>query len=188
MKILNKILSEALNEKSFDTEEDLIKAIRSVLRKSSLASYKEKKSSDGYVEPSRHGYSYKSISLRGSIKITLSFVGVSQSEINEVAAALAKAKVNYKINNHISSILVDGDDNIKPEALISNDTKNELNYGSYEVLGTKVRNKSDINKAINQFDSIQKRVYNELKKFSMIEWAYVKGDNGRYNYTLTKKD
>jgi hypothetical protein len=188
MSIIDKILNEALTEKTFDSEEDLVKAIRSVLRKSSLSSYKEKKSTGGYVEPSRHGYSYKSININGSLKITISFVGVSQTEINEVIAALAKANVNYKINNHLSAILISGDDNIKPDALLSDETKRELDMDLYCVLGTHVRNKSDITKAINSFNSTQRKIYDQLKKFDLVQWDYIKGENGRYAYTLSKKE
>ena len=188
MTILNTLLYEALNDKSFENEDDLVKAIRSVLRKSSVSSYKEKKSSGGYVEPSRHGYSYTSIKVAGSLRIVISFVGVSQNEINEVAGALAQAKVNYKINNHTCSILILGDDNVKAEALISSPTKRELEHGLYSVLGTSTRNKTDINKVVKEFNSTQQRIYAELKHFDLIRWDYIKGENGRYAYTLTKKD
>lgn len=187
MSIFQKLLSEAINDKSFDDTDGLVKAVKSVLRKSSLSSYREKKSGDGYVEPSRHGFKFSC--LNGDCTIT--FMGVSKSSINEIASALGKAKVNYKYNNHTESFLISSDDNVKSDGMISSEAKEELESGTYGVLDTEAPSKKEIKNIINDFNSVQKRIYNELLKYELVEWALMRsraGSNEKFVYILNKKD
>lgn len=176
------ILQEALAEKQFESNDDLLKMVKSILRKSSLYSYREKKSSDGFVEPSRHGYKFTY--LNGNI--TLSFMGVSSSEINELASLFAKNKINYLYNSHQEMFLIKAKDNVKlPEDEYPENVKEELATGIYDVLNSQSKDKSGIKNIINNFDKKQKEIYNFLINNSLAEWKYI-NINNKATYKLMK--
>jgi hypothetical protein len=184
MTVFNRILSEAIqNEKQFESSDDLIKKVKYILRKSSVASYKETKASDsGFKTPHRLGYKFAA--LNGNI--TISFVGNEKSWINEIIRELGKNKVNYSFNSAHEIILIKSEDNIKGESILSPEARKELENGEFGIIGITVHQKKDIKDAVEHLAYLEKEIYNELIKGNFITWKQVKLAPGKIAYTLTK--
>jgi len=185
MNIFTKLLQEALYDKQFDTTDDLVKAVKQILRQSDIPRHLSKSTKDkGFQETSRFGYSYSYINGN----ITISFFGVDKHDISTLARDFSNKDINYKYNDKTVQFLIKQDDNVKPDSLLSSEAKMELEDNVYDVLRTSIKEKSKIKDAISSFNSTQNRIYQELLKFNLVEWKYLKGDNGRYTYMLLPKE
>jgi len=184
MPVFNRILSEAIqNEKQFESSDDLIKKTKSILRKSSVSSYKETKAGDaGFKTPHRLGYKFAA--LNGNI--TISFVGNEKSWINEIIRELGKNKVNYSFNAAHEIVLIKSEDNIKGESILSPEARKELDNGEFGIIGTEVHQKKDIKSAVDNLAYLEKEIYNELIKGNFVTWKQIKLAPGKIAYTLTK--
>jgi len=184
MPVFNRILSEAIqNEKQFESSDDLIKKTKSILRKSSVSSYKETKAEDaGFKTPHRLGYKFAA--LNGNI--TISFVGNEKSWINEIIRELGKNKVNYSFNAAHEIVLIKSEDNIKGESILSPEARKELDNGEFGIIGTEVHQKKDIKGAVDNLAYLEKEIYNELIKGNFVTWKQIKLAPGKIAYTLTK--
>lgn len=185
MNIFDKLLKEALSDATFESTDEFVKAVKQVLRQSDIPRHVTKASKDkGFQETSRFGYSYSF--LNGNI--TISFFGVDKHDINTLARDLSAKDINYKYNDKTVQFLIKTDDNVKSDALLSDEAKSELENNIYDVLGTSVKEKSKIKNTIAEFNHTQNKIYQELLKFELVQWKYIKGDNGRFAYVLLPKE
>ena len=184
MSIFNRLLSEAIqNEKQFETSEELSKKVKSILRKSSITSYKETKATEsGFKIPHRLGYKLRQ--LQGNI--TISFIGNEKSWINELLRELGKNKINYAFNNQSEMFLIRAEDNIKSESVLSPEARKELENGEFGIIGMEVHQKKDIKAAVDNLSYLEKEIYNELIKGNFVTWKQIKLTPGKIAYTLTK--
>lgn len=180
------ILIEAFEpEKHFNSEEELITSVKSILRKSSITRYKEIKSKDkGFSLPQKYGYSYKF--YNGNI--TISLIGVEKTSINELMRTLTHEKIVYHYNSSNEIFLIKGNENIIPsEEVFPTDVSEELKNNSYNIIGQESKDKNGIKDIINNFDSIQKRIYLYLISNELIEWKYIRNETGnKFVYKLVK--
>lgn len=171
------LLKEAIEEKQFETVEDFVKMIKSILRKASFPRYKEKKSKSvkGFAAPSQYGYKYKY--LNGDI--TISFFGAERAWISELARALSTEKVNFHFNEKQDIFLIKAEDNVVPTELMTGSALEELEHNHFGVVGTTVDSRSEIKDAINSFNTTQREIYNELVHNGMVEWKMTKTRLGK---------
>jgi hypothetical protein len=179
------LLKEAILQYQFETVDDMVKSIKSILRKASFPRYLEKKSGEGFASPSRHGYKYKY--MNGVV--TISFYGTERSWVSELAKAFAVAKINYHYNEKEEIFMIKDTDNVTPEELLSAEAQDELENGKHHVIGTVVRSKHDIAEIINNFTETQRSVYSELINAGLVKWTMTKykiGNQQKFKYALKK--
>lgn len=179
------LLKEAVLQYQFETTEDLVKSIKSILRKASFPRYMEKKSGDGFASPSRHGYKFKY--MNGIV--TISFYGTERAWVSELAKAFASAKINYHYNEKEEIFMVKDTENVTPEELLSPEAQEELENNKYHVIGTVVRSKHDIKDCINTFTEEQRSIYKELFNAGLVLWQMTKyriGNQQKFKYALKK--
>lgn len=115
MSILEKLLTEVYNrEGSFSTEDDLIRNIKSILRRTSIPRHSQTKASSekGFALPTKVGYKYQY--LNGII--TVSFpLGAERSWIGEVTKEFSKADIIFHYNESKEIFLIKVSENLKPE-------------------------------------------------------------------------
>lgn len=171
------LLKETLENKQFDSIEDMVKAVKSILRKATFPRYKENKakSEKGFATPSQFGYKYKY--LNGTI--TISFFGAERSWISELARALGTTQIHFHFNEKQDIFLIKGIENVKPLEAMSGDAVDEFKNGSFDVIGTTADSKAEIKAAIDGFNPTQKEIYFELVRNEMVEWKMIKTRLGK---------
>ena len=188
MNIMEQILSEIYHPvKNFNSEEELLLALRRILRKASFPKYTERKSGSGkgFGAPTQFGYKFKGI--HGNYLI--SFFGHEALWISELARALKAAKINYHYNDKQNIFSIKSFDNLKPEALLSPEATEELEFGAYDIIDLVVKDKTSIKPLLAGFNRTQRRVYDELIDNGLIEWRLNragKSDSPKISYILVK--
>ena len=185
--IFANLLKEAVLDYQFDTTEDLVKAVKGILRKASFPRYMESKSKSekGFSSPSRNGYKYKFMNN----VITVSFFGAEKTWEHELSRALTAAKINYLFNEKQCIFMIKSEDNVSPDDLLSPEAQDELETNKYHVIGKVVDSKHDIKEIINTFTETQRSVYVELTNSGLIQWQMAKfriGNQQKFKYALKK--
>lgn len=114
MTIFDRLLKEALElrEGIFENEEELIKKIKSILRKSSIPKHKETKvnSEKGFSFTKKYGYRYTY--LHETITITFP-LGTERVWIGEITKELTKADIIFHYNEKQEIFMIKVDENVK---------------------------------------------------------------------------
>lgn len=175
--LFNMLLREAIDNKQFESTEDLVKSIKSILRKASFPRYKENRSGSekGFAAPSQYGYKYKY--LNGVV--TISFFGTEPSWISELARAFKTADINYHYNDKQDIFLIKAQDNVKPLDVMKPDSVDEYENNTFDVIGSIANSKTEIAEVIKSFNTTQKAIYDELVMNGLVEWRMFKQRLGK---------
>ena len=147
------ILSEVVSDKPFNTLTELFTAIKKSLNAERNLTKDEE---DKIIK--RFGYTLKT--HKNEFRIKMFGDGVH--------SLLEKFKLNKIQCRYISisnTIVIRYDENVNKDGLLSDKAKEELESGSYNVIGTKTNNEHDLN-----FNPVQLAIYKELMKFNLVKW------------------
>ena len=147
------LLSEIVSDKPFDTLSELFTAIKKSLNAERNLTKSEE---DKIIK--RFGYTLKT--HKNEFRIKMFGDGVH--------SLLEKLKLNKIQCRYISvsnTIVIRYDENVNKDGLLSDKAKEELESGSYNVIGTKTNNEHDLN-----FNPVQFAIYKELVKFNLVKW------------------
>jgi hypothetical protein len=170
--MFKELLKEALDEKLFTTVEELLKSVKSVLRKSPVSAAKEKKSktNPGTKIPISFGYKLIYNAKEEKIKIIFSGSDISQN-LHSVMSLLKDVEIKFSYSDNM--IIINVDENVDNNSLLLDITTEEIEDGRYSVLGHSVQYKSDIKHALDEFSSVQRRVYWDLLAHKKADWKLV---------------
>lgn len=185
--LFKQIIEEAYTpEKNFDSQESLISAIKSILRKVSFPRAKEVKSKadKGFEQPTKFGYVYKF--FNGNV--TISFIGAEVRWISELMKSLTTEKINFHYNKKTEMFLIKSEENVKQtKETYPEEVQEELESGTYYVIGAVAESKAEIKDVIENFNTVQRKIYNFLFNNDLIVWGFVKLKQ-KYVYKLTVKE
>jgi hypothetical protein len=170
--MFREFLKEALDEKLFKTTEELLKTVKSVLRKSPVSAAKEKKSktNPGTRIPLSFGYKLIYNSKEEKIKIIFSGSDISHN-LHSVMSLLKDQEIRFSYSDNM--IVINIDENVDANSLLLPESTEEIEDGRYNVLGSSVQYKSDIKHEINDFSSVQRKIYFDLLAHKKADWKLI---------------
>lgn len=166
MNLFQTLLQEALDQKQFDTIGDLKLAIKSVLN-----SHSKLAMNDDSSEFSKFGYKFKTYKREFRLKL---FGDNSHNLISD----LKQAKIHCRYSTINDIIVIRYEDNVSLSGLLSDEAQNEIESGTYGLIGYVTKDKDN-----PEFFDEQQKIYNELNKNKLVYWNFSKG-----NYVLTLND
>jgi hypothetical protein len=170
--MFKELLREALEDKLFTTVDELLKSIKSVLRKSPVSAAKEKysKSNPGTKIPISFGYKLIYNAKEEKVKIIFSGSDMSQN-LHSVMSLLKDVEIKFSYSDNV--IVINVDENVSTDSLLLDISTEEIEDGRYNVLGHVVQYKSDIKHALDEFSSVQRRVYWDLLAHKKADWKLI---------------